>query len=165
MLIILRGAPSSGKSTIAKKIRDYDKKITWLKVDNFKPFFDDDNETIIDDVNDMALNSLDYLLDHGFSVVMEGIFQNPRYIQKAVDIAKNKNILSKVYLLDCSLNMLKERDRVREGVKEGCRKPLGDEKIEKLFNFVRSNPYPESIKLNTEELSLDQCVEIIKQNF
>ena len=77
VLVILRGAPSSGKSTLANKLRDYDKRIVWLKVDNFKPFFSDNTDLIVDDVNKTALNSLNYLLDQGFSVVMEGIFQNP----------------------------------------------------------------------------------------
>lgn len=164
VLVILRGAPSSGKSTIAKKLRDYDKKIVWLKVDNFKPFFSDNTDVIVDDVNKTALNSLNYLLDQGFSIIMEGIFQNPEYIQKAVDIAEKKNILSVVYQLDCPLKTLQERDKIREGVKEGCRKTLGDEVIERLFRTIVENPYQNSIRLNTEKTSLEQCLEIIKSN-
>ncbi len=38
-LVIIRGAPASGKSSIAKKLRNYSKKVAWLKVDNFKDFF------------------------------------------------------------------------------------------------------------------------------
>lgn len=164
-LVILRGAPSSGKSTIAKKLRDYDKMIVWLKVDNFKPFFSDNTDAIIDDVNKTAVNSLGYLLDQGFSVVMEGIFQNPKYIQEAVNLSKQKNIPVLVYQLECSLKTLQERDKLREGVKEDCRKMLGDEKIESLYQIVSNNPFSESTKLNTEKVSLDECVEIVRKNF
>lgn len=44
VLIVLRGAPDSGKSTISKRLRDSDNKIVWLKTNNFKPFFSDSGE-------------------------------------------------------------------------------------------------------------------------
>lgn len=165
VLVILRGAPSSGKSTLAKKLRDYDKKIVWLKVDNFKPFFSDNTDIIVDDVNKTAINSLSYLLDQGFSVIMEGIFQNPKYIQQAVDLAVQKNIPVFVYQLECPLKTLQERDKTREGIKEGCRKPLGDDVIERLFNIIENNSFKNIVKLNTEQKSFDECLVIIKINF
>jgi len=165
VLVILRGAPSSGKSTLANKLRDYDKRIVWLKVDNFKPFFSDNTDLIVDDVNKTALNSLNYLLDQGFSVVMEGIFQNPQYIQNAIDIAKQKNIPSIVYQLDCSLKTLQERDKTREGVKEGCRKLLGDEVIKRLYEVIENNPFKNIVKLDTEKVSIDECINLLKKNF
>jgi len=165
VLVILRGAPSSGKSTLANKLRDYDKRIVWLKVDNFKPFFSDNTDLIVDDVNKTALNSLNYLLDQGFSVIMEGIFQNPQYIQNAIDIAKQKNIPSIVYQLDCSLKTLQERDKTREGVKEGCRKLLGDEVIKRLYEVIENNPFKNIVKLDTEKVSIDECINLLKKNF
>ena len=165
VLVILRGAPSSGKSTLANKLRDYDKRIVWLKVDNFKPFFSDNTDLIVDDVNKTALNSLNYLLDQGFSVVMEGIFQNPQYIQNAIDIAKQKNIPSFAYQLGCSLRTLQERDKTREGVKEGCRKLLGDEVIKRLYEVIENNPFKNIVKLDTEKVSIDECINLLKKNF
>jgi len=44
VLIVLRGAPASGKSTISKRLRDSDNKIVWLKTDNLKSFFPDSGE-------------------------------------------------------------------------------------------------------------------------
>ena len=165
ILIILRGAPASGKSTIAKKLRDYDKRIVWLKVDNFKPFFSDNTDIIVDDVNKTAINSLSYLLDQGFSVIMEGIFQNPQYIQNAIDIAKQKNIPSFAYQLGCSLRTLQERDKTREGVKEGCRKLLGDEVIKRLYEVIENNPFKDIVKLDTEKALIDECISLIQKNF
>lgn len=164
-LVILRGAPSSGKSTIAKSLRNYEKKITWLKVDNFKPFFAESTDLILNDVNKTALNSLSYLLDHKFSVVMEGVFQNPVYIQEAVNIAKQKNIFFIVYELKCSVNILQERDKTRPGVKEGCRRPLGDFVINNLSKIIETNPFETAIKLDTENNSFDECIKLLKKNF
>jgi len=164
-LIILRGAPSSGKSTIAKNLRSVKNKVTWLKVDSFKPFFAKDvaeeNEAL-DYVNQTALATLQHLLNQGFSVVMEGIFQSPKYITSAVDMAKQNNIESKVYELTCSLKVLQSRDGSREGVKEGCRKILGDKIIAKLNQIVKDNPWIGAEKLNTENLSLEECIEKVK---
>ncbi|MGD9129256.1 MAG: AAA family ATPase [Candidatus Woesebacteria bacterium] len=166
-LIILRGAPSSGKSTIAKSLKSLKNKIAWLKVDNFKPFFAKDvaeeNEAI-DYVNQTAIASLDYLLKQGFSVVMEGIFQNPKYITKAVNIAKQLNIQCKVYELECPLEFLQARDKVRDGVKEGCRKPLGDEVIAKLNQVILENPWSGAEKLDTGKLSLNKCIDVLSKD-
>jgi len=164
-LIILRGPPSSGKSSIAKSLRDYEKKIAWLKVDNFKPFFAESTDSILDDVNKTAITVLNYLLDQKFSVIMEGIFQNPLYIQDAVNLAGQKNIPVIVYELRCSINVLQERDKTRPGIKEGCRKPLGDHIISNLFNIIEKNPFKDAINLNTEKASINECIDIIKENF
>jgi len=165
ILIILRGAPSSGKSTIAKSLRDYEKKIAWLKIDNFKPFFAESTNLILDDVNKTAITVLNYLLYQKFSIVMEGVFQNPFYVQEAVNLAKQKNIPVSVYELECSLETLQERDRTRPGIKEGCRKPLGNFVIKNLYQIIKKNPFKGSIKLDTEKMSLDECAKLIKKNF
>ncbi len=165
VLIILRGAPASGKTTIGKNLRDFHNKIVWLKVDNFKPFFSENLEEALPVVNETALVTLRYLLDQGNSVIFDGIFRNPIYVKKAMEYAKNKNIPCVFYQLSCSLKRLQERDRLREGVKEGCRKPLGDEVIEKIYNELENTKIEGAIPLDTENNSLPDYIEIIKKNF
>lgn len=162
VLIILRGAPASGKSTIAKKLRDFSKKIVWLKVDNFKDFFEEKSEIILNDVNKMAINSLEYLLNNGFSVVMEAVFQNPAYVELALNTAKQKNISAYAYELDCSLPELQRRDKTREGTKESYRQPLGDAEIERLFNIIQKNKLEGIIPLNTENMSVEETIKIFE---
>lgn len=167
-LIVLRGAPASGKSTIAKKLRNFKQRITWLKVDNFKPFFSDsvsEENDAVDYVNQAAISTLQHLLSQGFSVVMEGIFQNPKYITLAAEVAKKKNIQFKVYKLECPLKILQSRDKNRPGVKEGCRKPLGNKAIAYLYNVIEENPWNGTEKLDAEKLSLEKCVELLKKTF
>ena len=92
-LVILRGGPASGKTTIAKTMRNYPQKVAWLKVDNFKDFFSE--ESTLDQqkyVDECSLASLEYLLDEGFSVVMEKIFFDPFIIPLAIESAKRRNI-------------------------------------------------------------------------
>jgi chloramphenicol 3-O-phosphotransferase len=161
-LVIIRGAPASGKSTIAKKLRDFQKKIVWLKVDNFKDFFSEDGTLGLEYANESAIVILDYLLGQGFSVIMEGIFQNTEYIAQAIKVAENRAIPYKVYQIKCSLSVLQKRDKERPGIKEGCRKPLGDEVIEKLYRIITDNPNPNAIILDTENLSPDECADTIE---
>jgi predicted kinase len=132
-LIILRGAPASGKSTIAKSFRNFDKKIAWLKVDSFKDFFAEDSSAALEYVNGSAIATLEYLFNQGFSVIMDGVFQETSAIDEALAFAKEKNVKAIVYQIRCSLSVLQERDKTRAGVKEGCRKPLGDDVIAAIY--------------------------------
>jgi tRNA uridine 5-carbamoylmethylation protein Kti12 len=164
-LVIIRGAPASGKTTIAKKLRNFRNKIVWLKVDNFKDFFSG-NPSLREQqyVDECALVTLCYLLDKGFSVVMEKIFYNPSVIPLAVNEAKKRGIKVAVFQIRCSLAVLQERDRTRPGVKEGCRKPLGDKTIKRLYDQLEKTFYSGAIVLNTEELSVEECLRKIKES-
>jgi predicted kinase len=139
VLIILRGAPCSGKTTLGEKLRDFDKKIVWFKTDNIKPFFSNFEDRTLDAVMGTSLATLNYLLDEGYSVVYDGILKKPEYAQRAIDLTKSKNIPIAIYQLVCSLKTLQGRDKDREGVKEGLRKPLGDGIIEECLEIIRKN--------------------------
>lgn len=156
---------ASGKSTIAKRYRSFKNKTIWLKIDNFKDFFDILDSEVRVFIHDAANISLEYFLKEGFSVVMEGIFQNPDYVQQAVDIANKYNIPCKVFQTKVSLKTLQARDKVREGVPEGCRKPLGDEEIAKIFTVLEENSYPDAIILDTENKTIDECIAFIDKQF
>src|ERR1035437_3519130 len=163
-LIILRGVPASGKTTIAKQFRNFDKKIAWLKVDNFKEFFAEDSSVALDYVNGSAIATLEYLFDQGFSVIMDGVFQETSAIDEALELAGGKNIKAIVYQIKCSLSILQERDRTRPGVKEGHRKPLGDDVIARIYQKLETTFYPNAEIINTEQLSLQECIEKISED-
>lgn len=163
-LAIIRGAPASGKTTIAKRFVNYEQKIAWLKVDNFKPFFGE--EALLKhqgDVDRCALSTLEYLLDAGFSVVMEKIFYDPSIIPLAADEAEKRGVKVAVFQIRCSLETLQKRDRDRPGIKEGCRKPMSDKVIERIHRQLEETFYPQAVELDTEKLTVKQCVLAIKK--
>lgn len=164
-LVIIRGAPASGKTTISKKLRNFEKRIVWLKVDNFKDFFSD-NASLNEQkyVDECSLASLEYLFDKGFSVVMEKIFYNPDIIPLVIEAAKKRNIIAKIFQIKCSLNILQERDKNRPGIKEGCRKPLGDAAIERIYKKLEKTYLSGAIELDTENFSIEECVTKIKDS-
>lgn len=163
-LIILRGAPASGKTTIAKVLRGTNQEIAWLKIDNFKDFFVDESLEMLQYVNGLAVATLEYLLDKEFSVVMDGVFQDVQPINRSVDIAKRKGIKTLVYELECPLEELQKRDKTREGVKEGFRKPLGDRTIQEIYERLKMNPYPHARVFDTEHTTFEQIINIIRKN-
>lgn len=165
VLVILRGAPASGKTTLGESLRDKEKKIVWLKIDNLKPFFSEDWGDSLDEVNKLAMVLINSLLDDGYSVVFDGIFKNPDHAMESVKLAKSKNIPAVIYQLVCSLETLKARDKTRPGIKEGHREPLGDETIERLFHKVKDNLLEDAIELDTENKTLEECLVIIRKNF
>jgi len=163
-LVIIRGAPASGKTTIAKKLRNFKEKIVWLKVDNFKDFFAGEASLKEQEyVDNCALATLNYLLDSGFSVVMEKIFFDPSIIPQAVEAAKKRGVHVKVFQIKCPLAILQKRDRERPGVKEGCRKPLGDQVIERIYKQLEKTVLPDAEILDTGSYSVDECVELIRK--
>lgn len=164
-LVILRGANASGKTTICKNIRDIDKNIVWLSVDGIKPIFSEYKNETLEQANKASLIVLDYLLDQGYSVIYDGIFKIPEHLRQAEEIAKKKDIPFVVYQLNSSLKTLQEREKVRDGVRHGLWKPLGDELVARLYQKVQDNPIEEAIPLDTENQSLDECLEIIRKNF
>lgn len=161
-LVILRGAPASGKTTISKRLRNLEKKVAWVKVDNFKDFFAEDSSEALEYVNGSAIATLKYLFSKEFSVVVDGVFQETKAIDEALQLAKEMNIKSIVYEISCSLDVLRKRDQEREGVREGLRKPLGDEAITKIYEKLKSSPYPNSLQLDTENLKVEDCVNKIE---
>ncbi|PJE62687.1 hypothetical protein COU88_03675, partial [Candidatus Roizmanbacteria bacterium CG10_big_fil_rev_8_21_14_0_10_39_6] len=114
-LVILRGASCSGKTTIAESLRDYDARIAWISIDNFKRIFSNFQDAALDDVNKSAIIALRDILSRGFSVIVDGIFKKPEHIQAVVREGEKMNISVVIYQLDCSLETLKLRDKSRKG--------------------------------------------------
>ena len=67
-------------------------------------------------MNGSAIATLGYLLSQGFSVVVDGVFQNTTAVDNALQFAKEKNIPARVFELTASLEMLLKRDNQRKGV-------------------------------------------------
>ena len=164
VLVILRGLPASGKSTIAKKLRNFSERIVWLKVDSFKDFFGEGTDEQLEAANEAALSSLKYLLSKNYSVVMDGVFQDLSYIDRAGKIAGEMGLSFKIFELEISLEGAKQRDKSRDGIKEGFREPIADEVLNHILERVSSKDYSGVIKIDTENNSLEECIRIVRNH-
>jgi tRNA uridine 5-carbamoylmethylation protein Kti12 len=164
-LVILRGAPASGKTTIAKRLRNFDKKIVWLKEDNFKDFFGEDTEEQFLYAYKASIPVLSYLLDNGFSVVMDGIFRDLHLdiLKQVVHEAEKRQVPAKVFQLTCPLLTLLERDRKRVEETKGVRKPIGDDILTRIYENIKNSPFPNAQTIDTKNHSIEECITIIEK--
>lgn len=162
-LVILRGAPASGKTTLGEKLRSKEGKVVWLKIDNLKPFFSEDWGDSLNEVNSIALAIIERLLSDGFSVVFDGIFKNPEHARAAIKVAQDKNVPVIVYQLTCSLETLQKREDERS--EKFNRDHFGKDVIERLYYKVLENPIEGAVTLDTEKTPVEECLKIIQKNF
>lgn len=164
-LVILRGPMGSGKTTIANHLKNFDAKIACLHVDQFKNIFDHFEKEARVISQGAMLASLKFLLDEGYSVVIEGVLQNVKVVQEAIGIAAINNVPSNVFELTASLDTLVFRDKNRAEVNQGWREPLGADVIKQIRNKLENSQIPNSIKIDTQNKSVEEIIKIIDSEF
>ena len=164
-LIILRGSMGVGKSTVAQKFRSFPNKFAYLKIDDFKNIFEHAEKETRPMFHGAANAALEYLLTQGYSVVMEGVFQNPAFIDKAAQVAKKNNVPYKVFELTASIETLIKRDKSREEVQIGCREPLGKQAIQSICDKLALNVCESAVRIDTEHMTVDEIAAFIDQEF
>jgi predicted kinase len=103
-LIVLRGNSGSGKSTVAKALREaYGGGMAWVSQDLIR-------RTILgerDRPGGVNIGLIDevtrYSLEHGYHVVLDGIFYADRYEPMLIGLARDHLGISRFYYLDVSI--------------------------------------------------------------
>jgi predicted kinase len=161
-LVILRGGPSTGKSTICEEIRKKDPKIIWLHVDSFKRFVNSGKpNTDRDHWYHAASATLDYFLSQNFTVIAECIFQYRKHVNIFLKTAKKHHAKALVFELVANPKSLIKRDRGRKGVPEGLRPPLPEKTIKSLTSLVNENHFPGAIIIKTDQTTIKDTVDQI----
>lgn len=159
-LLIIRGGPLSGKSTIGRSLRNFEEKIVWIKVDSFKDFFSEDATGARDYVYGSAAAVARYLLSKGFTVVAEGIFQRPEWIKVLTDVADEAGVPHYIFQLQAS-----EETRIQR-MKDRYRDARFEQSLERnleLEREIQENPVEGTIILDTGKNSIDECAAIIME--
>ncbi len=81
-LIILRGNSGSGKSTVARALRDqrtHKSKIALVEQDYLRRIVLKEKETEDGDNISLIKQTVEFALSHGYDVILEGIFYSKRY--------------------------------------------------------------------------------------
>lgn len=88
-LVVLRGNSGPGKSTVAKILREQGKtKIVIVEQDYLRRFILKEKET--EGTNNIALiqQTVEFALDRGYNVILEGILYFPRYGEMLKNLAE-----------------------------------------------------------------------------
>ena len=113
-LVILRGNSASGKSTVAKRLRErVGRGVAWVEQDYLR-------RTVLREHDQAGLPNLGlidvtvrYALDAGYHVILEGTFGAPRYGDMLGRLAGDHRGLTKLYYFDIPLEETQRRHRTK----------------------------------------------------
>lgn len=171
-LIILRGAPAVGKSTIASKLAALNsaKKKTYIAIDNFQLYdlrpMSTNREKLA--IRNAALLTKNFLLE-GFDVVVDYVFDELEDQKEFMNfifsdkLDKLDTIYVQQFYLDAPLEKIVKRNQSRSGKRgEYMNVPL----LKKLY--AKTSETKGSIKheviIDTTKYSAKQCAKVILSN-
>ena len=156
-LIILRGNSGSGKSTVAKKLREVsNRKLAIVEQDYLRRFVLKEKEN--EGTNNLGLirQTVEYAIGLGYDVVLEGILYFPRYgemLQRLVASAPE----SYVFYFDVSLDETLKRHLTKPNSGE-----FGEKELREWYK-LRDLTGLEGEEIIPESYSLEQSVQFICQ--
>lgn len=113
-LIVLRGNSGAGKSTVARTLREaYGRGVAWVSQDFIRRIILKEK----DQPGAANIGLIDritrYSLDHGYHVILDGIFYADRYELMLADLNRDHVGVSRFYYLDVSLEETLRRHATR----------------------------------------------------
>ena len=171
-LIVLRGSPAVGKSTVASKIASLNsaRKKTHIAVDNFQLYdlrpMSKDREKLA--IRNAALLAKNFLLE-GFDVVVDYVFDEPADQEVFMNfifgdqLGKLDTIYVQQFYLDAPIEKIVKRNQSRNGKRgEYMNVPL----LRKLY--AKTSETKGAIKheviIDTTKYSAKQCAKVILSN-
>ena len=171
-LIIIRGAPAVGKSTIAKKVAALNsaKKKTYLAVDNFQTYdlrtMSKDREKLA--IRNAALLTKNFLLE-GFDTVVDYVFDDIDDLKKFMEfifsdtLGKIDTIYVQEFYLDAPIEQIVKRNQSRSG-KRG--EYMNTALLKKLYAKTSATKglLAHEAVIDTTRYSAKQCARYILSN-
>lgn len=171
-LIIVRGAPAVGKSTVAKKIAALNsaKKTTYLAVDNFQLYdlrtMSKDREKLA--IRNAALLTKNFLLE-GFDAVVDYVFDDIDDLKKFMEfifseaLGKIDMIYVQKFYLDAPIEKIVKRNQSRSG-KRG--EYMNIALLKKLYTKTSATKgiLAHEFIIDTSKYSAKQCARYILSN-
>lgn len=171
-LIILRGAPAVGKSTIASKVASLNsaKKKTYIAIDNFQLYdlrpMSKNREKLA--IKNAALLTKNFLLE-GFDAVVDYVFDEPEDQEMFMNfifsdqLGKLDTIYVQQFYLDAPIEKIIKRNQSRSGKRgEYMNVPL----LRKLYEKTSKTKglIEHEVVIDTTKYSAKQCAKYILSN-
>ena len=153
-LIVLRGNSGSGKSTVAKRLREVsDHRIAIIEQDYLRRFVLKEKETEGENNIDLIFTTVVFALERNYDVVLEGILHFPRYSKMLQKLIKNCPD-NHFYYFDVSLAETLRRHSSKQTYEFGEKEMREWYKPHDITNFQGERIIP-------EEYTLEETVKMI----
>ena len=157
-LIIIRGNSGTGKSAVAKKLREKlsGQKVAWIEQDYLRRIVlkeKDKPEKI--DILGLIQQTVKYTLDKGYIVILEGNFFKKKYKDALMELIDDNSINSHTFYIDVSLEETLRRHKTSPNANEFGEKELRDWYAEKDYLDI------EGEVIINEDSSLEETVNLI----
>ena len=153
-IILLRGGPNSGKTTIGRLVRDYLKRAVSIPVNTFHRFINRSSRTNKGLAFKGVINLSEFFLGLGYSVIIEDVFIFKKSIDLFFDLGRKINV--PVYLFELGVSSETALNRNRK-----WGPPLIEARTRKLFELIKQNYDSRAIKINAEDFSVSECADKI----
>ncbi len=157
-LIILRGPSGAGKSTTARMLqRQSSRKIAVVEQDYYKEVMFNDRESSVKARHEMVINDVLIALQHGFDVILDGIFSLPSHqetFQKLFAQHPDDNYL---YFFDISLDETLRRHQTR-----WQKDHFGESEMRSWYNLATRTNYMSEIVIS-DNSTIEQTVMRIRK--
>lgn len=160
-LIVLRGGGATGKTTVAEKLRNEVENVAWAQADKLKGSFPGHPQREFTELHEVNLLLTEYFIKKGNSVVVDSVFKEIAWIDQYKELAEKYNVNFAVFELFVDPKVGIERERRRPGVIQGWRRPVRDKDVKGSIEMILKNPYPDTIKIDTTDLTIDKIAEKI----
>jgi len=164
LVIIIRGAPSTGKTTTAHEIRKRLPDSFILSFDSLVAM--NVPEELVGEErigtwgkmrplgHELGYILTSYLLKRGKNVIIEEMLPDATEIRKIVRLTNSCGAKPFVFELTAPREVIKRREKIR--------RDLNPEKpVEMIIDLLTNNPYPEATKIDTSKKSAEKCADFI----
>lgn len=135
VLVLLRGAPATGKTTIARYIRSKKRKFVWISIDALRVFVYKYPPKRKDLIFKATLALTNFFLREGFSVIVEELFIRLHEIERFYDLGKENHLPVYLFELTADLEDIIKRNPQRPFPLRG-----GAKEAMNLYKLLEKNP-------------------------
>lgn len=159
VIIIIRGAPATGKTVIARRLRHERKRTVWLGFDVIRALvYKEPRKRKKGLIFEALLALADFFGGKGYSVVIEEIFIKKTQIDPFFKLGKKLRIPVYLFELRAKTKDLLLRNPDRKYSVNG-----GQEAVKRINKLVLSNPDKRAIIIDTSKFTSAETISFIRK--